>query len=1183
MKPSPGPSDDKTAERLSRLLDELPGGEPPQWSAIGRDSFGPDCPDESTWEKYIAGRLDKPSSAVLLLHASECRGCGARLLFWSDVLSDGEVQGERGALEELRCIEPEWQAAVAQQMHESHTRQGGRILLWSSVLGVAGAIAAGALLFLFLGNQSLKSPERLLAEAYTTDRTMELRIPLAGYAAVSGPERTRGAGEAGHEAVPLLEARAAITQALMKSPEDPKWLLLEARADLLNENYDSAIDTLRRLEVQSSDDVAVLTDLATAYQERAVATDTSTDRAAALDAIEHAAKLAPNDPVVLYNEGLLLEQVYQYLAAVDAWKKYLAVERDPEWHADGQRHLDAVTARLARENAKQSELAPYMATPEGMLHLARSPDLLAAHDEELSTTHLPHLLQAAFPISPPTSESTENCDAGCSAARSLLSAIAASLESRHHDRWLIDLLAASNKPGFPAAAGLLGTAMTDGTHTLFSEALHGASEAQRSFTTLGDQAGALRAGLEVVFDDEHLLDDRNCLKEAATLTGVSTGRPYPWMAAQFWADESSCHLQQNDFATVNASLTRSLHISDEAGYGIVHLRALGFLASNEESQGNRAQAWKMSLEGLRTYWNGDYPAIRKLQFYGNMVYAEGASDRVYGAALLHREATRMLVPMDLPEVLAANQLLLAKAEVRDGELAASKEDWRRGVAFFSSGQDHDKVVRSNVNMSSMMADAYLASGDMLDAEQVVASAGKGADLAGNRDVELRYALVQGKLDLVEHHEQDAARNLSRALALAEEGAKAATSRQEREDWVERVRPVYASMVQLELHEGRPAMEALAAWERYRLLSVAPDMRPWCGQDPGIACLVPALENIRKRLGAGIVLGAIRLDRSLLLWKMDSDGVRFQEVELDSARFDLLCHAFADTVASPTSAESGIHELGASLATHLFGPFVDDLAKAHEVVFDLDDSMDYLPVNALPWRGSYLGLEMPVEEVRALLAGSGVSRATEGEKSLVIGASMPARENLARLPEARTEAVAVAATLPGATVLTGRGATPEAMEQALSGSVMVHFAGHAAVKDSATKLMLAAERHDTAGELDVRNIPPHALAACRLFVLSACATGSREDRDVGGAADIEQTLSADGVKQTVAAHWAVDSAASVPLMKAFYGELAAGKSVSTALMESERELSAQSGYHHPYFWASYSVFGMSRENLKELFR
>jgi len=60
-----------------------------------------------------------------------------------------------------------------------------------------------------------------------------------------------------------------ISRRLSTSPDDPEWLALKARADLLEWNYESAIRSANRTLEQWPDSPAVLIDLATAHFERA--------------------------------------------------------------------------------------------------------------------------------------------------------------------------------------------------------------------------------------------------------------------------------------------------------------------------------------------------------------------------------------------------------------------------------------------------------------------------------------------------------------------------------------------------------------------------------------------------------------------------------------------------------------------------------------------------------------------------------------------------------------------------------------------------------------------------------------------------------------------------------------------------------------------------------------------------
>jgi CHAT domain-containing protein/tetratricopeptide (TPR) repeat protein len=1187
---------EKIEELLDRLLDRGNSvADAPLYPSVPSLGRGADCPEDAVWQRIALRPTRDEDSRDLIDHAAGCQRCGTILNFWASVLCEEETPEESSALARLSTQSLGWQErmtktlAGAKQPAKAGRKRGRAV--WPMVLGIAGTIAATGLVFLFVGNsRSQSSPERLLAEAYSGHRIMEPRIPLAGYAAVDAAHHSRAAGaNAMSDSVPLLEARAAITQALMKTPEDPHWLMLQARSDLLNENYDTAIDTLKRLHAGDPANVAVLTDLASAYNMRSKATDAAADEATALDYLEQAARLEPKNPVVLYNEAVVLQDLFQYANAVDVWKRFLAVEHDPAWVSDGKRRLAEIEAREAKVKAQQSRLDPFLGSPEGMLHLARSPAVVADYDEELSTIDLPQLLKTAFPIHPsgnsPSSDLTPHpaeCTESCSAARALLQAIAVSLQEHHHDRWLIDLLASSDRQGFAEAANLLASAIDQGQHSDFPDGLRDARLAQGGFERLGDLSGVTRARIEEVFNLEHVPDDRKCLAAAEGLAAVFAENTYPWMAAQFWADESACHIQQDDFAAARASLDRSMQISSASDLRIVHLRAFGFIASNEESIGNRDLVWKMDMQGLRSYWNGNYPAVRKLQFYGNLSYAEDSSSRVFCSVLLHREGLSEVAPLGYARSFNSVSFLLVKAEIRAGEVKEAAEDLERAQAG-RSALPNDAVLRESItNMGTYLAEAYLSRENLSAASAVLQTVSDNMAGTGNRDMELRFSSAAGHLALLENQPAKAEDELSRSVSIAELGYRETPGMQDRMDWIERERPTYAALALLRLREGKSPLEALAIWERYRVLSSGVSLDAWC-HNSDLTCLAEPLDAMRKTLKQETILGTIRLDRSLLVWTMDDRGIRFHEVGIDPDRFDLLCRTFEETLATPASSEASIRFYGKRLAISLLAPAATTLDAQRTMVFDLDDSMEFLPVAAMPWNSGYLGQQIATGTVHSvLLADRRPSSANSSLVSVVVGASNPGDAEVSRLPEARAEAMAVAGFLARPKVLVGGDALASSIEAAAPHAALFHFAGHTRLVDGGTRLLLAQPAKSGPDWLDARAFRSRAFANCRLVVLSACSTGKREERDSDDIQDIVQTLAAEGTQQIVATHWDVDSAASVSLMKEFYSGLARGLTVPQAMLQAEQAVSSIAEYRHPYFWAPYYVIGLRTTNLKELF-
>jgi CHAT domain-containing protein len=158
-------------------------------------------------------------------------------------------------------------------------------------------------------------------------------------------------------------------------------------------------------------------------------------------------------------------------------------------------------------------------------------------------------------------------------------------------------------------------------------------------------------------------------------------------------------------------------------------------------------------------------------------------------------------------------------------------------------------------------------------------------------------------------------------------------------------------------------------------------------------------------------------------------------------------------------------------------------------------------------------------------------------------------------------------------LLGQQATTSHVADALDTATIFHFAGHAVQSGSGTELLLAAI---SPGEkrpwVDGEFLRQHRPRACRLAVLSACATGVREVAWNHPFQDIVETLGSLGVPEVVATRWQIDSEAAVPFMDAFYTSLQRGTSVAMALTSARGVLSKRHLYGNPYYWGAYYVTG-----------
>jgi tetratricopeptide (TPR) repeat protein len=330
---------------------------------IGAGEKIENCPGVADWGLLFGedqGAMDGGYGSVdgLLAHAAGCAVCAERLLVFSRDLSADET----ALISQLNTASAAGQDELARRLAETPrasaanvirmkagVRGASRHYLWSGT-GMAAALLIG--LGLLVWWRVVNRPDRLLAAAYTQSRAFDLRIPGAGFAEVTPQDHLRG-GRMAPESSKLQQANARIGRHLKTVPDDPLWLEFEARSEILEEKFDAAIDILDKLEAAGPVTANLLLDDATAYYERGLATDSENDRAMALESLRHADELAPDDPVVLFNEALVLENQGQLMSAVETWNRYLRFERDPRWQAAGQRRLQRLEEKLKELRSQQ--------------------------------------------------------------------------------------------------------------------------------------------------------------------------------------------------------------------------------------------------------------------------------------------------------------------------------------------------------------------------------------------------------------------------------------------------------------------------------------------------------------------------------------------------------------------------------------------------------------------------------------------------------------------------------------------------------------------------------------------------------------------------------------------------------------------------------------------------------------
>jgi len=1168
------------ADALRELIARRESGE--NQTAAGPEmasSTAASCPDPGDWIRLSLGEASAIDADNLLAHVALCRDCADRLrraLLIQSADTTAEEDAEVNAFETaLAADRPRLAGILAHTRHRSPAGARSRLFVWGGA-GAAACLVTGASLYFYSLWEHRNSPECLLADVYGHNRIFALRIPEAPYSSVNPAIHLRG-GSRSRESADLLDARACIERHLEHSPQDPRWLQLEARSDLVEENFDAAIDILDRLIAAGPVTSDLLADAATAYFQRGLATGSQNDRATALEYLRRADELAPSDPVVLFNEAVVMEDRGQVMNAVETWNRYLRFERDPQWLGEGRARLSALEQKLDRLKSHQSRLERYLASPAAMRALAADPATLATFDEELSSTLLPKLLNAAFPSPVDRSRGSPSTE-DRQAARALLHSLAASLEYNHQDPWLLHFLPAESAPpsdSFLRGAQLLGRAIDAEILADYPSAASLANQSRRQFHLVGNSAGEDRAEIELSYVQQRASHFGDCRAAAQEL--LHRDRELAWIQITASLEDAICNAGPGVADEARPIFERILRSARDRHYSLLELRAWTMTAGPAVESGDSEEAWSIDLGGIHRFYQGDYPAFRLLNLLDGPAEAEVETPRVHLELLLRKEALSVLQLTQSQNQVPAARMWMAVAAIRAGAVSLAEDQMQQARREQATLGDVAPMQSVAVENEISLANLYLDRGDREKAAARLDEAKVRLSGDDNFVHHRSYAAARGRLELALGH-PEAAESMLRKAILDEERQAAKAGARNIAFALEN-RDLYAVLAAVWLAENRPAEEILALWERYRLRILGRPV-PACGEER-LGCLQPRLAAALHHLGRNRLAGQIVLTDRLLLYDAGADGVSWRSVPVTSS--DLLAAALSlERAASTPSTSRDTIEQAASRVGDTFFPSERDVPdESAELLLEPDPLLGNLPWPAVEIHGSAIGLRFNLEETPSILLDQHPGPAPGPfTGSLVVGASM-ASGDLDPLPEALNEAREVARFVRDPRLLLAGDATGPEVTRAIPNAQAIHFAGHAVERHGSTRLLLASSPgSDSKAYLDSDLLRKHPPRAARLAVISACSSGKREEgwnHDMG---DIVDTLAALGVPEVVATRWQIDSAAAVPMMDAFYGGLSQGLAVSTALRRARSTISRDPHYRHPYYWAAYYASGTGATDLSE---
>jgi CHAT domain-containing protein/tetratricopeptide (TPR) repeat protein len=1132
-----------------------------------------ECPRPDIWVEVATGLLSSDDALRHLEHAALCSSCSAQLKEALEIVG-ANAPPELELHQALQTGTPARQkslavemAARSRQILQSEAASGPipfkkpsrtfRLPVWAYgavaavlVLGVALAIFTGVL------GRGSGSTERLLAQAYAQQRTVELRLPGAGY----GPVRVERGPKQSHMSSPgvLLEAEAEIKKGLEQHPDDPNLLRQKAEADLLNWDYQPAIETLGhalRLQPQSP---KLLVDLATAHFERAEATDTPADYESALQYLGDALRLAPKDPAALFNRAIIHERLFLYSRAIADWELLLTVEGDAGWKQEAQKRLNDLRSKQQRHSARD---APDHLTPAGF-----------KTSLETKTTLDPeqYIQLAERKILPNISRANlQDQDF------QLALLLAQHFESAHSDRFFIDLMRSADRSDFHEAARLLGKASSANNAGHSEEAYSDALGASRLFQRLDNPAGVTAAGFEETYALHFESQAGQCAETAANVANAAERHGYAWLQAQALLERAICFNMRGDLGRAKEWVIRAIDVSKDHDYQSFRLRGLVLLASLELDAGNEASAWEAIREGLEQYWASNLPSMRAYSFY---VLLDTMAERmghwnVQSAAAF--EALQFIAGGPDHVIEAEERSRLAGVALRLDLPQLAEQEFREAARLFSSAPDTAsvqwRVLEAKIDLANVQS---LQSGRADAAFTALLAYLPEVEHLSNRYIESQYYTTLGRLKLRMGDVSTATKYLRLAILLADNGLHSLFNWQDRLKWMEQNRAPYLLMTEL-LFRTEHQKTALNLWEHFRTASSESFRETNLSRKMHE---IPAGRHNPSVRDVKILTYALAPD-GFMVWMQDEQDFHSIFVPVSPADFKRAAESFIEECSRPASDLSNLRNDAHLLYSWLIQPVSAWLSPTGRLLIRPDGLLGSLPMEALmDSSGAYLGDRYSVTLAPAMTPSTRGLRSTAvspSDPALVVAAPTNSEGSLEPPPGSLSEANEIAHQFVHATLLSGSKARIAAVQREIVRSNVFHFAGHATFARAGAAMLLAD------GNLDIRGmrgkhsnsaeqLADQSLRRIKLAVFSACGTARPSEASQWNSV-VTDFLQA-GTEEVVASRWNVDSAATAEFMASFYGSVLSGSTVPSALQTAAKKLRTTPGTTHPYYWAAFSSFG-----------
>ena len=385
-----------------------------------------------------------------------------------------------------------------------------------------------------------------------------------------------------------------------------------------------------------------------------------------------------------------------------------------------------------------------------------------------------------------------------------------------------------------------------------------------------------------------------------------------------------------------------------------------------------------------------------------------------------------------------------------------------------------------------------------------------------------------------------------------------TSHSQRDNALREVAPAWRGLTEVYLRSGKEA-EALRIWEAFRDSRLHPSETLGIHTPSSVTLLTYAF-----------------LQDGLSGWVAWEGGIEHRNLQSSEA-LKREAARFSELIADPQSPLNAVAQSAQLLYAALIQPFADHIAPGTVLVIDPDG-----PLAAVPWlaledaNGHALVERFAVAQVHGWTEASPQPGGIDLKKLLIFGTPTLSDQLAAEYPplvEAHREARLLHHEFPNSMFFDGHDATSANLSTNLANATAFYFAGHGDSFGGFGALLLT----DTSATSVPQLMSAEQLAAMKLprlqvAVLAACSSGIGEQSGEVNLDSLVQGFLEAGTQQVIASRSTVDSKETADLMEDFFGALRQGVRPAEALREAA--LHVRQGAPHPYYWATFQVFGQN---------